>query len=81
MQASCNISVPTHLLAAGSAAAVSAVAVQPLGMLLYIIHTFFSIINTLTSDVLKTRLQTNVALRQNLFGMLFLQHHITLYYH
>lgn len=49
--ASCNnnISIPIHLLAAGSAAAVSAVAVQPL-------------------DVLKTRLQTNVALRQNLFA-------------
>lgn len=44
-----NISVPFHLLAAGSAAAVSAVAVQPL-------------------DVLKTRLQTNVALRQGMFA-------------
>jgi len=47
--ASCNISIPIHLLSAGTAAAVSAVAVQPL-------------------DVLKTRLQTNVALRQNLFS-------------
>lgn len=45
----CNISVHNHLLAAGSAAAVSAVAVQPL-------------------DVLKTRLQTNVALKQNLIA-------------
>lgn len=47
--ASCNINVTTHLLAAGCAAAVSAVAVQPL-------------------DVLKTRLQTNVALKKNLFA-------------
>lgn len=47
--ASCTISVPIHLLAAGTAAAASAIAVQPL-------------------DVLKTRLQTNVALRQNLFA-------------
>lgn len=47
--ASCTIGASTHLLAAGSAAAVSAIAVQPL-------------------DVLKTRLQTNVALRQNIFA-------------
>jgi len=47
--ASCTISVPIHLLSAGTAAAASAIAVQPL-------------------DVLKTRLQTNVALRQNLFA-------------
>jgi len=44
-----TISVPIHLLSAGTAAAASAIAVQPL-------------------DVLKTRLQTNVALRQNLFA-------------